>query len=120
MPDRAAGATACDSTSSSSSACSQTVLVGSRVQVLPSVTSPLYGWGSVTYSSVGTVTFVQGNNVTVNFPEQSGWIAAARELQVVCNSLDCGAGFYISVAGCTSCPAGMDASCQRGAQSTLM
>jgi hypothetical protein len=83
--------------------------------VLPSVSRPQYGWGSVTYSSVGTVTYLSssGNTATVDFPEQSGWAAAVAELLVVCasgsgSSSGCSAGSYVdgSSASCRSCPAG--------------
>jgi hypothetical protein len=102
-----AGSTACTSNSSSSE-CSQTLQVGSRVKVLSSVSSPVYGWGAVTYSSVGTVTSIQGSFVRVDFPEQSGWYAASEELQVVCTISGCSAGSYFGsgLTGCTSCPAG--------------
>jgi hypothetical protein len=91
------GATAC-----SSAACSQLVQVGSTVMVLPSVSSPQFGWGAVTRSSVGTVISISGNTVTVNFPEQSGWSAAIAELQVVCAISGCSAGSY-QPSGWTSC-----------------
>jgi E3 ubiquitin-protein ligase HERC2 len=82
--------------------------------VLPSVSSPKYGWGSVTYSSVGTVTAVGSSSITVDFPEQSGWTAAVGELLVVCasgsgSSSGCSAESYMdggSSARCRSCPAG--------------
>jgi hypothetical protein len=81
--------------------------------VLPSVSRPQYGWGSVTYSSVGTVTYVGSSSITVDFPEQSGWAAAVGELLVICasgsgSSSGCSAGSYVdgSSASCRSCPAG--------------
>jgi hypothetical protein len=91
------GATAC-----SSAACSQLVQVGSTVMVLSSVSSPQFGWGAVTRSSVGTVISISGNRVSVNFPEQSGWSAAIGELQVVCAISGCTAGSY-QPSGWTSC-----------------
>jgi hypothetical protein len=77
--------------------------------VLPSVSSPRYGWGSVTYSSVGTVTAVGSSTITVDFPEQSGWAAAVGELLVICSSgSGCSAGSYMDMYtdSCRSCPAG--------------
>jgi hypothetical protein len=76
--------------------------------VRASVSQPQYGWGDVTYLSVGTVTSIQGSLITVDFPEQSGWSAAAGELQVVCASAGCGAGSYMrsGSTSCTVCSAG--------------
>ena len=75
----------------------------------PSVSRPKYGWGDVTYSSVGTVTAVGSSTITVDFPEQSGWAAAVGELLVICSSgSGCSAGSYMDMYtdSCRSCPAG--------------
>jgi hypothetical protein len=71
------------------------------------VSSPRYGWGSVTHSSTGTVVGLSGNTATVDFPEQSGWAAAVSELDVVsCGGCSAGAFAPSGSAGCTDCAAG--------------
>ena len=54
-----------------------------RVRVRPGQT-PSTGWGSANASSVGIITVAPASgNVTVLFPEQSGWIGVAAELEIV-------------------------------------
>lgn len=66
--------------------------VGMRVRVKPSVSSPKYGWGSVTESSVGTLKSIDGSKCTVNFPEQSDWLAALDEVEEMPSSSAASAG----------------------------
>ncbi|XP_036437812.1 E3 ubiquitin-protein ligase KEG-like isoform X2 [Colossoma macropomum] len=57
--------------------------VGDRVRVNASVSSPKYGWGDVSHTSVGVVTAVDGEKMTVDFPEHKSWTAAASEMELV-------------------------------------
>jgi hypothetical protein len=53
------------------------------VRVRPGV-SPSTGWGSATYASVGLVRVVRPDGkVLIDFPEQSGWVGAPRDMVVV-------------------------------------
>lgn len=54
--------------------------VGDRVRVKKSVKSPAHGWGSVSHSSVGTLTSVSGDSCEIDFPEQSGWDGKLSEM----------------------------------------
>lgn len=64
---------------------------GDRVRVRPTVNQPKYKWGSVTRSSVGTVTSEcsalnvsrNGRDVTVDFPQQSNWMGLVSEMERV-------------------------------------
>ena len=51
------------------------IKVGDKVRVRPSIVTPSYGWGSVDPTSVGTVQVlpIEGGDLVVDFPEQSGW-----------------------------------------------
>ncbi|XP_053987984.1 E3 ubiquitin-protein ligase HERC2 isoform X2 [Hylaeus volcanicus] len=70
--------------------------IGDKVRVKASVTVPKYKWGSVNHQSVGIVTGVinNGKDVSVDFPQQSGWTGCAVEMErvpschhsVACNS----------------------------------
>ncbi|KAI5615168.1 hypothetical protein C0J50_3393 [Silurus asotus] len=57
--------------------------VGDRVRVMPSVTSPKRSWGKVTYQSVGVIKSLVGEEMTVDFPEHSGWIGVVSEMETV-------------------------------------
>lgn len=57
------------------------IVIGSRVRVRRSVTSPTHGFGSVTHDSVGEVATIHGADCTVNFPEQRGWSGVLSELE---------------------------------------
>ncbi|XP_012936715.1 E3 ubiquitin-protein ligase HERC2 [Aplysia californica] len=63
----------------------QTIKVGDKVRVKPSVTKPTYKWGSVTHSSIGTVTAIipNGRDITVDFPQQSHWTGVISEMELV-------------------------------------
>ncbi|KAI4898736.1 hypothetical protein NFI96_007112 [Prochilodus magdalenae] len=56
--------------------------VGDRVRVKPSVISPKRGWGNASHSSVGVVTALNGEIVTVDFPEQKSWKAIVSEMEL--------------------------------------
>ncbi|XP_043254504.1 probable E3 ubiquitin-protein ligase HERC2 isoform X2 [Colletes gigas] len=70
--------------------------IGDKVRVKASVTVPKYKWGSVNHQSVGIVTGVinNGKDLSVDFPQQSGWTGCATEMErvpschhsVACNS----------------------------------
>ncbi|XP_026089174.1 E3 ubiquitin/ISG15 ligase TRIM25-like [Carassius auratus] len=59
------------------------IKIGDKVCVKPSVETPKYLWGSVSHKSIGSVINVQGESVTVNFPEQEGWIGDVSEMELV-------------------------------------
>ncbi|XP_017581199.1 E3 ubiquitin-protein ligase KEG-like [Pygocentrus nattereri] len=56
--------------------------VGDRVRVKASVSSPKHEWGGVSHSSVGVVKALDGERMTVDFPEQKSWTAAASEMEL--------------------------------------
>ena len=47
--------------------------VGDIVRVMPTISKPQHGWGSVSPGDEGPVTSISGNAVNVAFPSQSGW-----------------------------------------------
>uniref|UniRef100_A0A2C9K806 HECT-type E3 ubiquitin transferase n=1 Tax=Biomphalaria glabrata TaxID=6526 RepID=A0A2C9K806_BIOGL len=63
----------------------QAIKVGDKVRVKASVTKPTYKWGSVTHSSVGTVTAIipNGRDITVDFPQQLHWTGVISEMELV-------------------------------------
>ncbi|XP_037393844.1 uncharacterized protein LOC108411315 isoform X2 [Pygocentrus nattereri] len=65
---------------------SETFRVGDRVRVKTSVSSPKYGWGTATRRSVGVVTGVNGESMTVDFPEHKSWKAAVSEMELAPSS----------------------------------
>ncbi|XP_016372107.1 tripartite motif-containing protein 6 [Sinocyclocheilus rhinocerous] len=66
-----------------SSALNCNIKIGDKVCVKPSVETPKYLWGSVSHKSIGSVINVQGETVTVDFPEQEGWIDEVSEMELV-------------------------------------
>ncbi|XP_073789389.1 uncharacterized protein ftr79 isoform X2 [Danio rerio] len=62
------------------------IKIGDKVCVKPSVETPMYGWGSITNKSIGSVINVQGETVTVHFPEQEGWIGDVSEVVLAGNT----------------------------------
>ncbi|KAA0163886.1 hypothetical protein FNF28_04080 [Cafeteria roenbergensis] len=58
--------------------------VGARVRVKPSVSSPKYGWGSVSAGDVGTVKSVESDSrMRVDFPgKNSNWLADPSEMEL--------------------------------------
>ncbi|KAL7888353.1 hypothetical protein AOLI_G00033270 [Acnodon oligacanthus] len=65
---------------------SETFRVGDRVRVKTSVSSPKYGWGDASRRSVGVVTAVDGESMTVDFPEHKSWKAAVSEMELAPSS----------------------------------
>ncbi|CAG5129601.1 unnamed protein product, partial [Candidula unifasciata] len=63
----------------------QTIKVGDKVRVKPSVIKPTYKWGSVSHSSVGIVTAIlpNGRDATVDFPQQPHWTGVISEMELV-------------------------------------
>ena len=63
----------------------QTIKVGDRVRVRPTVSTPKYKWGSVNHRSVGIVSSISpnGRDITVDFPMQSNWTGLISEMEVV-------------------------------------
>uniref|UniRef100_A0A671NIU7 Tripartite motif-containing protein 65-like n=1 Tax=Sinocyclocheilus anshuiensis TaxID=1608454 RepID=A0A671NIU7_9TELE len=59
------------------------IVVGERVRVKPSVVTPIHKWGSVTHLSVGVVKKIQGDLLTVDFPEQRNWTGVVSEMEHV-------------------------------------
>lgn len=61
------------------------ISVGDRVRVKRSVSSPAFGFGSVTHNSVGTVRELteSGTKCKVDFPEQSSWAGLSAEMEVI-------------------------------------
>lgn len=57
--------------------------VGDRVRVRPGVAEPKYEWGGATPSSVGTLTWFEGDRCLVDFPQQSRWIGLLSEMERV-------------------------------------
>ncbi|XP_051500622.1 E3 ubiquitin/ISG15 ligase TRIM25-like [Myxocyprinus asiaticus] len=69
-----------DETGSSTLDCLE---IGNRVRVRSSVTNPKHGWGEVTHSCIGVIKQIQGEYLTVDFPEQIGWIGIISEMELV-------------------------------------
>ncbi|XP_051732352.1 uncharacterized protein LOC127502926 isoform X2 [Ctenopharyngodon idella] len=63
--------------------CTVDIQVGDRVRVKPSITTPKHKWGSATHKSVGVVKEVQGESLTIDFPEQKNWKGIISEMELV-------------------------------------
>ncbi|KAL6486449.1 hypothetical protein MHYP_G00058410 [Metynnis hypsauchen] len=61
---------------------SQNFRIGDRVRVKASVSSPKYGWGSASHSSVGVVTAIRDQSMNVDFPDHKSWMAAISEMEL--------------------------------------
>lgn len=59
------------------------IIVGSQVRIKPDVQTPRYKWGLVTRDSVGVVTAIKGEDVTVRFQQQSNWVGCLDEIELV-------------------------------------
>ncbi|RXN26574.1 tripartite motif-containing 5-like isoform X1 [Labeo rohita] len=57
--------------------------IGNRVSVKSSVKDPRHGWGSVAHSSIGVIKRIQGESLTVDFPEQTDWTGVASEMELI-------------------------------------
>ncbi|XP_076233389.1 E3 ubiquitin-protein ligase HERC2 [Calliopsis andreniformis] len=78
--------------------------IGDKVRVKASVTVPKYKWGSVNHQSVGIVTGIinNGKDVSVDFPQQSGWTGCALEMERVpsCHhSVSCNSCHLLPISG---------------------
>ncbi|CAG2248479.1 HERC2 [Mytilus edulis] len=62
---------------------STTIKVGDRVRVKPSVEKPKHGWGNESHQSIGIVTSIQGQDLSLNFPENIGWKGTLTEMELV-------------------------------------
>ncbi|KAL7871657.1 hypothetical protein SRHO_G00066400 [Serrasalmus rhombeus] len=56
--------------------------IGDRVRVKPSVNTPKYEWGHASHKSVGVVKAINGESMTVDFPEHESWKAAVSEMEL--------------------------------------
>uniref|UniRef100_A0A8B9H5F2 FinTRIM family, member 79 n=1 Tax=Astyanax mexicanus TaxID=7994 RepID=A0A8B9H5F2_ASTMX len=72
-----------NSTEQEASAQNNSIKVGDQVRVKPSVDTPKHKWGGITHQSVGTVKTIDGEALTVDFPEYSGWRGIVPEMEVV-------------------------------------
>ncbi|XP_056301300.1 uncharacterized protein ftr97 isoform X2 [Danio aesculapii] len=62
------------------------IKVGDDVRVKPSVVTPTHKWGSVTHKSIGVVKKIQGEFLTVDFPEQKNWTGVVVEMENVASA----------------------------------
>ncbi|XP_017887257.1 E3 ubiquitin-protein ligase HERC2 [Ceratina calcarata] len=81
-----------------------TLKIGDKVRVKASITVPKYKWGSVNHQSVGVVTGIinNGKDVSVDFPQQSGWTGCAIEMERVpsCHhSVSCNSCHLLPISG---------------------
>ncbi|XP_055844671.1 probable E3 ubiquitin-protein ligase HERC2 isoform X2 [Episyrphus balteatus] len=56
------------------------IVVGSQVRIR---STPRYKWGYITRGAIGTVSSVNGKDVTVDFPQQSNWTGNLNEIELV-------------------------------------
>ncbi|KAL6486448.1 hypothetical protein MHYP_G00058400 [Metynnis hypsauchen] len=56
--------------------------IGDRVRVKASVKTPKYEWGRASHKSVGVVKAINGDSMTVDFPEHESWKAAVSEMEL--------------------------------------
>lgn len=63
----------------------QLIRVGDRVKVKASVSVPRYKWGSVSHTSIGTVTSISANgrDAAIDFPQHAHWTGLLSELDLV-------------------------------------
>ncbi|KAG1964485.1 tripartite motif-containing protein [Pimephales promelas] len=59
------------------------IKIGDKVRVKPSVVTPTHKWGAVTHKSIGVVKKIQGESLTVDFPEQKNWTGLVSEMEIV-------------------------------------
>lgn len=71
--------------SAEGNAAASEITVGSHVRTRPNVKVPCYNWGSLTHDSIGVVTAIDDQEVTVEFAQQfSSWSGPLGELELVC------------------------------------
>ena len=56
--------------------------VGDRVRVKRSVQKPVLGWGGVSHMSVGTITYITKDNVSIQFPQGPYWNGRPEEVEI--------------------------------------
>ncbi|KAG1964487.1 tripartite motif-containing protein 5-like isoform X4 [Pimephales promelas] len=62
------------------------IKIGDKVRVKPSVVTPTHKWGAVTHKSIGVVKKIQGESLTVDFPEHKNWTGLVSEMEIVTGS----------------------------------
>uniref|UniRef100_A0A8C2BWI6 Tripartite motif-containing protein 65-like n=1 Tax=Cyprinus carpio TaxID=7962 RepID=A0A8C2BWI6_CYPCA len=62
------------------------IKIGDKVRVKPSVLTPTHKWGAVTHKSIGVVQKIQGDSLTVDFPEQKNWTGIVSEMETVASA----------------------------------
>lgn len=66
------------------------LVVGAQVRIKQNYPSSRRGfsrgWGSIPKGAIGKVTAISGNEVTVDFPQQSHWVGQTQEVQVIAHS----------------------------------
>ncbi|XP_016150341.1 E3 ubiquitin-protein ligase KEG isoform X1 [Sinocyclocheilus grahami] len=62
------------------------IKIGDKVRVKPSVVTPTHKWGSITLKSIGVVKKIQGESLTVDFPEQKNWTGIVSEMEIVAST----------------------------------
>ncbi|XP_077076176.1 uncharacterized protein LOC143729048 isoform X2 [Siphateles boraxobius] len=62
------------------------IKIGDKVRVKPSVVTPTHKWGAVTHKSIGVVKKIQGESLTVDFPEQKNWTGIVSEMEIVASA----------------------------------
>lgn len=60
------------------------ITIGSHVRIRPTVVVPCYNWGSVIHGSIGVLTEIEDQDVTVDFPQQFSWKGQLSEIELVC------------------------------------
>ncbi|KAL7888352.1 hypothetical protein AOLI_G00033260 [Acnodon oligacanthus] len=60
--------------------------VGDRVRVKASVSTPKYKWGDASHKSVGVVTEIDGESLTVDFPDHKTWKGIVSEMELAPSS----------------------------------
>ncbi|XP_051732353.1 uncharacterized protein LOC127502926 isoform X3 [Ctenopharyngodon idella] len=66
-----------------SSGLESSIKIGDKVRVKPSVVTPTHKWGAVTHKSIGVVKKVQGDSLTIDFPEHKNWNGIISEMELV-------------------------------------
>ncbi|XP_048062453.1 uncharacterized protein LOC125277910 [Megalobrama amblycephala] len=59
------------------------IRIGDKVRVKTSVVTPTHKWGAVTHKSIGVVKKVQGESLTIDFPEHKNWNGIISEMELV-------------------------------------
>ncbi|XP_051732344.1 uncharacterized protein LOC127502925 isoform X3 [Ctenopharyngodon idella] len=73
------------------------IKIGDKVRVKPSVVTPTHKWGAVTHKSIGVVKKIQGESLTVDFPEQKNWTGIVSEMETVASASSGSSGLESSI-----------------------